>query len=309
MKFQDRGTFGWGESGGAYATPRSGIVIHYDSANQGLAGKSHEACVSYWKRTRQFHMNTRGWLDIGYTAAACVHGYVMEGRGLNKEQAAQPGGNASWYSITLMSGPDEDPTDAQIQAVREFRAWLMDEHGVDGAVRGHRDFISTSCPGDRLYRLVQDGTFGQAPSEEDDDMPDYISVSTSQEKELPAGEWVTLDFDNEHSDAAHHHWDRGGPSVIEGPARYALTANLKIEGLEPGTELQARAIERDDDSGDVEGGPIAEYVASGGATFVHYPVPAAAVGKGARVRVQVIQYGEVAGRVVSASVKALAWRT
>jgi peptidoglycan hydrolase-like protein with peptidoglycan-binding domain len=39
----------------------------------------------------------------------------------------------------------------------------MDDHGVSGTVLGHRDFISTSCPGDRAYALVKDGTFTAPP--------------------------------------------------------------------------------------------------------------------------------------------------
>lgn len=181
MKYQKRSVFGWGSSGASHATPRKGLVIHYDGSNQGLAGKAHSSCVSYWKSTRSFHVGpSRGWADIGYSFGACPHGYVLEGRGLDRQQAAQPGGNSTWYSCTLMSGPGEDPTEAQINAVRQLREWLMGT-GVAGAVRGHRDFISTSCPGDRLYRLVQDGTFrkaaGSAAQEEDDMQPtDSVEV-------------------------------------------------------------------------------------------------------------------------------------
>jgi len=168
MRFQSRSAFGWPASAAGRATPTKGLVIHYDGSNQGLARKAHSSCVAYWKSTRSFHMGpARGWADIGYSYGACPHGYVMEGRGLDRIQAAQPGGNDTWYSVTLMSGPGEDPTPAQIDAVRQLRAWLMGK-GVAGAVRGHRDFISTSCPGDRLYRLVKDGAFAKAPSEEDD---------------------------------------------------------------------------------------------------------------------------------------------
>ncbi|MGI5273148.1 hypothetical protein ACQEUU_28640, partial [Nonomuraea sp. CA-218870] len=43
-----------------------------------------------------------------------------------------------------------------------LRAYLMGK-GLGAAVKGHRDFYSTSCPGDRLYRLVRDGTFAKPP--------------------------------------------------------------------------------------------------------------------------------------------------
>src|SRR5690606_16970827 len=270
MKFQKRSVFGWGASGAARATPRKGLVIHYDGSNQGLARKAHTSCVAYWKATRRFHMGpARGWADIGYSFGACPHGYVMEGRGLDRIQAAQPGGNDTWYSVTLMSGPGEDPTPAQIDAVRQLRQWLMGKgvagavrghrdfiptscprsgysfgacphgyvmegrgldriqaaqpggndtwysvtlmsgpgedptpaqidavrqlrqwlmgKGVAGAVRGHRDFIPTSCPGDRLYRLVKNGTFSKAPSEEDDDMQlnDKVKIKDWVRKRWP----------------------------------------------------------------------------------------------------------------------------
>jgi hypothetical protein len=171
VKFVQREAFGWGASGASAASPQQGLVIHYDGSNQGLAGKSHSACVTYWKNTRRFHMGSnRGWSDIGYSWGACPHGYIFEGRGLNRTQAAQPGGNSTWYSVTLMSGPGETPTDEQIGAVRQLRAWLRSK-GVGAGVKGHRDFFATSCPGDRLYALVKNGTFTGSPTNEEDDMP------------------------------------------------------------------------------------------------------------------------------------------
>lgn len=163
--YVSRSDLGWGASPAAGAAIRSGLVIHYDSNNQDLASKSHSACVTYWHNTRSFHMGpSRGWADIGYSFFACPHGYVLEGRGLNKQQAAQPGGNATHYSCTLAGGPTDVIPEAQINAVRELRAWLMaSPRNNSGAVLGHRDFTSTSCPGNRAYALVQDGTFTKAP--------------------------------------------------------------------------------------------------------------------------------------------------
>jgi hypothetical protein len=164
MRLTTRAALGWPPTQAARATPTKGLVIHYDGSAQGLDGKPHSACIDYWRRTRGFHMGpSRGWADIGYSFGVCVHGEVFEGRGLGRVQAAQPGGNSSWYSATLMSGPGERPTDAQVDAVRQLRRWLMGQ-GVGGEVRGHRDFYSTSCPGDLLYRMVKDGTFARSPS-------------------------------------------------------------------------------------------------------------------------------------------------
>jgi hypothetical protein len=168
VKLETRKVFGWGASGAGSASPKNGLVIHYDGSDQDLADGPHSECQKYWRETRVFHMGPqRGWADIGYSFAACPHGVILEGRGLGKVQAAQPGGNSTWYSCTLMSGPSETPNTAQINAVRELRAWLRGK-GVGAAVRGHRDFIDTSCPGPIAYRMVQDGTFTGTPTEEDD---------------------------------------------------------------------------------------------------------------------------------------------
>lgn len=164
MHILDRSYFGWGRTAARSASPSLGLVIHYDGPGRSLTSKPHQDCIEYWKDTRQFHMSGHGWLDIGYSFGVCPHadergeGFLFEGRGLYREQAAQPGGNTTYYSVTLMLGDDEHPTDVQINTVRELREWL---HGKGNAntVKGHRNFISTSCPGDILYDMVRDGTF------------------------------------------------------------------------------------------------------------------------------------------------------
>ncbi|GAA1455757.1 N-acetylmuramoyl-L-alanine amidase [Nocardiopsis tropica] len=160
-----REDLGWSAtSPAAYADPEDGLVVHYDGSDQGLPGGDLDDFLAYWRNTRAFHTGpSRGWADIGYSFGATPGGYIIEGRGLHREQAAQPGGNRSHYSVTLGLGPGETPTDAQINAVRALRQWLMEDHGVSGAVLGHRDFISTSCPGARAYALVTSGAFTQPP--------------------------------------------------------------------------------------------------------------------------------------------------
>ncbi|MFC9088979.1 peptidoglycan recognition protein family protein [Nocardiopsis dassonvillei] len=163
--YVSRSDLGWGSSPATRANPRSGLVIHYDSADQGLARKDHSACLQYWRDTRSFHTGpSRGWADIAYSFMSCAHGYVLEGRGLYKTQAAQPGGNTTHYSVTLATGPTDTITPEQINAVRALRQWLMEpDTSIAGTVLGHRDFVATSCPGDRAYDLVEDGTFTQPP--------------------------------------------------------------------------------------------------------------------------------------------------
>lgn len=164
MKLDKRSAFGWGPTGAAYAACKNGLVAHYDGSNQHLAGKSHDACRTYWKNTRKFHMNSRGWSDIGYSFAVCPHGYVLEGRGWQRQQAAQPGGNSTWTSVTFMSGPTEQPTAAQLEAFRALRAWLRGK-GLGTQISYHSKFISTSCPGRILREMVTSGQLAGAPAD------------------------------------------------------------------------------------------------------------------------------------------------
>lgn len=163
-KYVSRSDLGWGASPASKANPRSGLVIHYDSGDQRLADKPHSACLTYWRNTRNFHTGpSRGWVDIGYSWMACAHGFVLEGRGLQRQQAAQPGGNATHYSVTLATGITDDITEDQINAVRELRVWLRDDHENNGRVLKHSDFIATSCPGPKASKMVDDGIFTMAP--------------------------------------------------------------------------------------------------------------------------------------------------
>ncbi|OEV28680.1 hypothetical protein AN220_00685 [Streptomyces nanshensis] len=101
-------------------------------------------------------MNGNSWADIGYSFGVCPHGYVFEGRGLNKTQAAQPGGNTTYYSVTFMIGGSEKPGEKHLQAWRDVRDWLFGK-GVRKVIKCHSDFVATSCPGDYLRSLVRSG--------------------------------------------------------------------------------------------------------------------------------------------------------
>jgi uncharacterized coiled-coil protein SlyX len=228
MQLVKRSEFGWGATGAAYAKPTRGLVIHYDSADQGLAGKEHGACVDYWRRTRRFHMGAnRGWNDIGYSFGACPHGYVFEGRGLDRVQAAQPSGNSTYYSVTLMSGPSEDPTPAQVNAVRELRQWLMDK-GVGPLVKGHRDFYATSCPGDRLYALVNNGTFAKPPA------------NTPQEDDVSAKDLWQHELKVPFGSAENPEWQAG--NVLVNAAKWVHEMRARLAGMDAKLDAQNATI-------------------------------------------------------------------
>lgn len=158
----------------------AGMVLHWDGGTAKLTGKPHSKCVEYWQGVRVFHMKAvrlggRGWRDIGYSYGVCPHGDEFAGRTYGYEQAAQPGGNTTWTSCTLMLGPGELPTDVQIEAVRNLRARLMSK-GLHAHMRGHSQFISTDCPGPIIRALITNGTFTKPGTADDSWMETMISA-------------------------------------------------------------------------------------------------------------------------------------
>lgn len=159
-----RKSFGWPDTSKiADAPTNKGLVIHYDGGNRKLSEKEHNECIKYWEWCRKFHMQERGWKDIGYSFGVCPHGIIFEGRGFGKEQAAQPTGNRDWCSVTLMLGPGEKPPVAQVEGVLRLREALMHDHGMKSNVSWHGAFYKTDCPGDILRNMVLKGEFNREP--------------------------------------------------------------------------------------------------------------------------------------------------
>lgn len=167
-----RSDMGWPNTPAPFAYTDTGIVIHYNGKTSWkLAGKkcdSFDGCKGYWRWCREFHMEDNGWQDIGYSYFCCPHGNTYVGRGYHRVQAAQPGGNMTWTSVTTGLGAGEQPTEAQINEIRRLRAVLM-KRGLKSAISWHGRFISTSCPGTVLIDMVKAGVFSKPPMDSEGD--------------------------------------------------------------------------------------------------------------------------------------------
>jgi hypothetical protein len=284
--------------------PRSRTTTTWSQRTEFVVHYSEGPTTETPRQIQDFHMDTRGWSDIGYNFLVDVRGRIYEGRGWLVVGAHATGHNTSGIGACMI-GRNGDATDEAKRAIR----WLYDEanrrSGRTLLKRGHRDVTATDCPGDQLYAWVRAGMPAGTPQE--DDMPEYVSVGVSDAQTLPPGAWTTIDWPTEFADTNHHHWDKGGPGLIHGPSRYSLTVNLTIRGVAAGTRVQARAIERRDSDGEVDAGPPAEFTATPDETYVHYALPADTIGEGRRVRFQIIQHGAGNAQITAGAAKALIW--
>lgn len=202
----------------------SGMVIHWDGPGRNLTARVHGACVEYWKSVRQSH-KARGWLDIGYSYGICPHGYEFEGRTFGYEQAAQPGGNRTYISVTLMTGGGERPTQAQIAAVRALRAALR-TRGLRAEVKCHSDFVATDCPGDVARQMVRDNVFGDAMVSEKDKL--YGAVMRNDRVKVPWGSEANSEWMME--------------SVIVNIGQIVRDINMKLDAYIATTERYIAAV-------------------------------------------------------------------
>lgn len=153
-----------------FTPERGGVTVHY-AGNPSPDLSTHAGCYATWRASERYHIDTRGYAAIAYGFGACIHGYVFEGRGLHKRNAANgtDEGNQNYYSVQAMVGPDNPVTDGLLTAIADAIDYLRAKGGAGSKVDGHRDHKSTECPGDTLYAWVTAGH--KRPTAKEDDMP------------------------------------------------------------------------------------------------------------------------------------------
>ncbi len=121
---------------------------------------SHDKCDDTVRGIQNYHMDSQGWSDIAYNILVCQHGYQYEGRGKGKGSAANgtTQANKDWYAICAMCGENDPQTPELIQGIKDAAATVRSWGAANGST-GHRDHISTACPGDALYGRVRNGEF------------------------------------------------------------------------------------------------------------------------------------------------------
>lgn len=119
------------------------IIIHCTATPEGRDVSIDEV--------RRWHVEERGWRDVGYHFLVRLDGTVEEGRQIEMTGAHTRSHN--WDSIGIaysggmskdMTEPKDTRTDAQKDALVDLICQLHDCYG--GTVYGHRDFSEKACP-------------------------------------------------------------------------------------------------------------------------------------------------------------------
>ena len=122
------------------------IVLHCSATPEGRYYDTEDI--------RDWHVNGRGWSDVGYHFVVLLDGTIEEGRPIYRAGAHVKGHNHNTIGICYIGGVDDyhDPkdtlTDAQELAIETLVCELRDEYGDDIEFKGHRDFpgVRKACP-------------------------------------------------------------------------------------------------------------------------------------------------------------------
>jgi hypothetical protein len=160
---------------------RKGFTIHHNGPQANCVGQPHARCEQFWRAVRDFHVNEKGWSGIAYSFGTCPHGVPFVGQGWDRRQFANgadivppnDGADSEWYTVLAFVGggegtgePEEIPTAAMVNTVRNLIAEGRRTRRCGLAVKPHSDFKRKPCPGEtftRLTRAWDDTPFGAPP--------------------------------------------------------------------------------------------------------------------------------------------------
>lgn len=137
--------------------PLTGIIVHCaDTRPEWMAGKPLSAKIA---EIRRWHVQDRGWSDIGYHFVIDRDGKVGPGRPLERVGAHTQGHNTGTIGICLLGGWGsaaddkflENFTLGQEEALLHLIADLRQKYGKL-TLAGHNNFANKACPGFNVGR-------------------------------------------------------------------------------------------------------------------------------------------------------------
>ena len=131
-----------------------GIIGHHTAGHECF---SFDECINNIQGTQNYHMDSKGWNDIGYNFLIGEDGRIYEGRGFYRMGAHCSNWNGNTLGFSIMGDfsfklPNQVAIDAAYQLINYMeRKSFVNRDCYEFS--GHRDHGSTLCPGDPLYAL------------------------------------------------------------------------------------------------------------------------------------------------------------
>ena len=129
------------------------IIIHCTATRPDWwAGRKTSQRVA---EVRRWHIEDRGWSDIGYHFLVDRDGTISKGRPVEQAGAHVAGHNAEPIGISLFGGHGSDATDSfyehftpeQGAALRKLLDDLQGQYPAITKISGHNQYAAKACPG------------------------------------------------------------------------------------------------------------------------------------------------------------------
>ncbi|XP_029159569.1 uncharacterized protein LOC114931584 [Nylanderia fulva] len=136
-------------------TPTPYVVVHHGGIRKYC--QDQESCSAIVRSYQNFHMDDRGWWDIGYNFLIGEDGNAYEGRGWNYVGAHAPGYNTQSIGICILGDfSDFLPNVAALKTLNALIACGISLGKISDKyhVLGHRQARNTECPGETFYEYV-----------------------------------------------------------------------------------------------------------------------------------------------------------
>jgi hypothetical protein len=141
--------------------PRSRSTVSWSSRTGFMGHYSGATATQTPRQIQDYHMNVRGWDDIGYNfLISSITGAIYEGRGWTVMGAHCANHNTANIGVCVIGNDVPGRQDVSDAARRSFR-WMYEEanrrKGRKLTLLGHRDRGSTDCPGNEIYAWLKAG--------------------------------------------------------------------------------------------------------------------------------------------------------
>lgn len=136
------------------------VTLHHVGSAQPL--RPEDDPTAKLRGLQAWGASDRNWWDVPYHFLIDLSGRVYEGRDWRYMGETNTAYNPSGHFLISVIGNYglQEPTQAQIDAIAGLMAWAVERFDVPlDRIGGHYDYAETSCPGQHLRALLEDGTF------------------------------------------------------------------------------------------------------------------------------------------------------
>ncbi|XP_030400216.1 LOW QUALITY PROTEIN: peptidoglycan recognition protein 3-like [Gopherus evgoodei] len=136
------------------STPVPYVIIHHTAGSSCI---SQASCSQLVRGIQNYHMDSKGWADIGYNFLIGEDSRVYEGRGWSTMGAHAKNWNHKSLGFSFLGTfSSRVPSAAALNIAQDLIQCAVNRGSLSSSytLKGHRNVNPTECPGNALYRDI-----------------------------------------------------------------------------------------------------------------------------------------------------------